>query len=110
MATYELLLADKYTPDAITYYIIARTALRYELDCVAMETTNQDTANEKKISENDLEAAKDEIGVKLDLTKVMELCDKCRQLEPKLGTKTYRVIVTTLLSEVRHSVCVNVYL
>ena len=127
MAAYDLLLSDEWTPDGMTYNIAARAALQLELDRISMETTNQNSSaiagddsevakNEsegdseaaKNESEGDVEAAKSESDVAqgLDLTKTLELCAKCSQLEPRLGTKTYRVIVTRLLKEVCMYACV----
>ena len=36
----------------------------------------------------------------LDLTKTLELCEQCFQLEPKLGTKSYRIVFAILLNRV----------
>ncbi len=109
MAAYGMLLTDELTPDGMTYHIAAKAALRLELDRVATEAANQTTTSDSQEeeandeNEDDSEAVKNESCVQLDLTKVMELCVKCFELEPKLGTKSYRVIVTSLLSEVGHT-------
>ncbi len=129
MAAYDLLLSDEWTPDGMTYNIAARAALQLELNRIALEATSHNssadtTQNEtggdsdvaKNESEGDVEAAKNEsegdveapksesdVARGLDLTKTLELCDKCSVLEPRLGTKTYRVIVTRLLTEVCNS-------
>lgn len=109
MAAYSLLQSDKLSPNGITYYLAARAALQLELDRVAMETTANNLEAENN-SEDILEAAKTESevtdeapkneSVGLDLTETMELSEKCSQLEPKLGTKTYRMVVTKLMLKV----------
>ncbi len=68
----------------------------------AKNESEGDVEAAKNESEGDVEAPKSESDVArgLDLTKTLELCDKCSELEPRLGTKTYRVIVTRLLAEV----------
>ncbi len=72
------------------------------------ESEGDDSEAAKNESEGGVEAAKSESDVAqgLDLTKTLELCAKCSQLEPRLGTKTYRVIVTRLLKEVCMYACV----
>ena len=38
--------------------------------------------------------------MELELDRTLEYWEKCRQLEPKFGTKTLRIIIDTLLSRV----------
>lgn len=39
--------------------------------------------------------------VELDVTRTLELCERCAALEPKLATKGYRFIIGALLREVK---------
>ena len=84
---------------------LARTQLKSEEEAQLKE--EQQSGAELQGGGDPLEEERQETEkkVELDLTRTLELCERCAALEPKLATKGYRFIVGALLREVKTMSC-----
>ena len=93
LAAFDLLISDELIPDGMTYHLATKASLFYSLEALKKKE-DIETGME---NEQSVEGAE---SVELELDRTLEYWEKCRQLEPKFGTKTLRIIIDTLLSRV----------
>ena len=80
----------------MSYFLAIKASYYYTLS-VFKTSQSQLRGTEKEKGEGEEGGG---VKVELDLSRTLELCQKCSSLEPKLATKGYRFIVGSLLRKV----------
>ena len=90
-------------PDGMSYFLATKASYYYSLSVFKTTKPQLGRTEKEKGEGEEVEGEGKEGGgekAELDLSRTLELCQKCSSLEPKLATKGFRFIIGALLREV----------